>query len=202
MCRTLLLIPLVLVAALLMQSPAQALPIGEARITFNTAAADGFALDNLATDFTTLVFTEVPLQPANGLTVNGITFGYSGTFANYNSAFGPGGFTFVDSPVLEGNNDGILTLSFAQPTKSLSFGLALSRSDFTGVGATVELFTQSMVPIGGPLPVNVIPLVFSPTVSFPEGAFSFVHAPEPSTILLFAVGLVLLTMMRLGRESA
>lgn len=200
MCRKLLLIPLILMAALWMQSPAQALPIGEVRIDFNEALADGFALDNLATDFTTLDFTEVPFQPVDGLTVNGITFGFAGTFANYNSAFAPAPTAFVQSPVLEGTTDGILALSFAQPTKSLSFGLALTRSPLIGigVGATVELFTQGMVPIGGPLPVNVTPLALA---EFPEGEFSFVHVPEPSTILLFAVGLVLLSMMHLRRQS-
>ena len=60
-----------------------------------------------AKETVTLRFTELPLQPIDGVTINGLTFGFtidgapSPTGAFYN-AQGPGQITFVQDPSLSG----------------------------------------------------------------------------------------------------
>src|SRR5712692_2441328 len=78
----------------------------------------------------TLVFDELPFQPVNGVSILGVTFGFTidgvpSTDANYNSG-GPGQITYVQDPSLEGNASGILILDFDVPTPLVQFGVALS----------------------------------------------------------------------------
>ena len=100
----------------------------------------------------TLTFDELPLQPVDGLSYMGVTFGFtvggiSSIDARYNS-IGPGSITYLQDPVLEGNAAGILTLDFGQPTDQLQFGIALNSYNAVTAGYSVELFDTSHVSLG------------------------------------------------------
>jgi hypothetical protein len=119
----------------------------------------------------TLRFDELSTRPANGVSINGVTFRYDiggapSTDATYN-AFGPGSTTFVQDPSLEGSTSGRLTLAFDRPTGTLAFGLALSTFGSLSPGATVQLFNP------GGHSRGVIALNTSSIVSFTEGRFTY-----------------------------
>jgi hypothetical protein len=114
---------------------------------------------------TALNFTEVPTQPANGLTVSGVTFGYTiggvpSTEAVYNAA-GPGTTTYTQDPALEGNAAGVLTMGFATPVPTLQFGLACNATAAVANFVTVALFDAANNPIS------------TSTVSLTPGGFTF-----------------------------
>lgn len=118
----------------------------------------------------TLTFDELPFQPVNGLTYQGVTFGFKvggidSTDANYNS-HGPGSITYVQDPSLEGDAAGTLTLDFLAPTSGLQFGTALSTFNALTPGFIVELFGSDDTTSLGVFPVNTTPLV-----SYSEGLF-------------------------------
>ena len=142
------------VFAVLLTSAAQAVnvgaPIGSATVDFSAGYGNSgsFAFDNLATDVDFLTMDEVPFQPVDGLTVGEVTFGYAGgARADYDSG-GPGTTSFVDDPSIEGDAGGILSLAFATPTTTLSFGIALSDPFGPGIGAVVELFDAGGASLG------------------------------------------------------
>ena len=93
---------------------------------------------------TTLDFTELPVQPVDGLSYMGVTFGFTiggahSADARYHSG-GPGVTTFVQDPSLEGDATGILTLDFTpQPTNQLQFGVVLNNFAPMMPGFTVDL---------------------------------------------------------------
>ncbi len=101
---------------------------------------------------TTLTFDELPLQPANGLSFRGVTFGYTvGGFASseaYYGDYGPGVTAYTQDPGLEGYTDGVLTLNLAQPVAALQFGLAVSSTVAVPDAATVSLYTATSILIG------------------------------------------------------
>ncbi len=114
---------------------------------------------------TTITFDELPRQSANGLSLGGVTFGYTiggvpSDRALFNS-IGPGTTTFTNDPSLVGLTIGVLTLDFDQPVSSLEFGMALSTTASTPNGATVTLFDARNSLIG----------TFQ--VAFSQGAFFF-----------------------------
>lgn len=118
-----------------------------------------------------ITFSELPPQPVNGLTFQGITFGFTvggnpSTDATFGGS-GPGTITFVQDPSLEGNSAGVLTIDFTGgPTSTLSFGVAVSTTDPLSPGFTVSLFDPT-ANLLGTFPVNTSPLVF-----FSEAEFS------------------------------
>src|SRR5215210_4397359 len=87
----------------------------------------------------TLTFDELSFQPVDGVTINGLTFGFTGGDATY-GAFGPGSIVNVQDPSLEGSAFGTLRLTFARPTNVLEFGLALNTFGSLTPGATVALY--------------------------------------------------------------
>ena len=92
----------------------------------------------------TLTMDEVPTQPVNGLTVKGVTFGYTedgvaSTNCYYNDD-GPGVTEYTDDPSIIGLADGVLSFSLAQPAASLQFGVALDMTAADTAGATVSLY--------------------------------------------------------------
>ncbi len=104
----------------------------------------------------TLTFDELPFQQVDGLSFMGVTFGFTGTDAAYNSS-GPFAITFVQDPTLGGDAASTLTLDFDVPTPTLQFGVARSAFDTTLTpGFTVELFDSALMSLGT-TPVNTTP---------------------------------------------
>ncbi len=100
----------------------------------------------------TLTFDELPMQPVDGLSYMGVTFGYTiggipSTDASYNG-IGPGSLTYLQGSALEGNTQGILTLDFISPIDQLEFGVALNTYSATTPGYVVSLFDESLVSVG------------------------------------------------------
>jgi hypothetical protein len=126
----------------------------------------------------TLDFTELPSQPVNGVTTNGLTFGFTNGDAMYN-AFGPGSIVFVQDPSLEGSTSGTLTLSFARPTNRVEFGLALSTFGTLSPGATVALYNP-----GGHLR-EVVPVTTESLVFFTEARFAYSGGAIGSAVITF-----------------
>ena len=114
---------------------------------------------------TTLTFDELPEQPANGLTVNGVTF--ASADATYHGA-GPGEITWVQDPSLEGPATTSLTLTFAQPTTFLQFGVARGCICTLPAGATVELYAPG---VGARSSLHTV--ATTPLVTFSEGLFTY-----------------------------
>jgi len=78
----------------------------------------------------TLTFDEYLNIPVNGMTVKGVTFGFTGGDATYGTEAGPGPVAgFFNPPDLEGSTSGTLTMSFADPTTSLSFSGSLNNAE-------------------------------------------------------------------------
>lgn len=132
---------------------------------------------------TTLTFTELPLQPVDGVSIAGVTFdfkvgGVDSTDANYNSG-GPGTTTYINDPSLEGNAAGILTMDFASPTPTLSFGVAMSTLSALTPGFTVELFDGLLVSLG------ITGVNTSPLISFTEALFNYSGVPVARAVLDF-----------------
>ena len=91
----------------------------------------------------TLTFDELSTQPVQGLTTNGITFGFAvGSQTSQDAVYnrpGPGGVSVLSGAVLEGDARGVLTLTFPTPTPVLSFGVALQAPTDLTPGLTVQL---------------------------------------------------------------
>jgi hypothetical protein len=126
----------------------------------------------------TLTFDELSFQPVDGVTINGLTFGFSGGDATY-GAFGPGSIVNVQDPSLEGSAFGTLRLTFARPTNVLEFGLALNTFGSLTPGATVALYNP-----GGHLR-RVIGVNTSELVSFTEGRFAYSGGAIGSAVITF-----------------
>lgn len=132
---------------------------------------------------TTLDFTEVPRQPVDGLSLQGVSFAFSiggvpSTDANYNSG-GPGNITYVQDPSLEGNAKGTLTITFARPTWFVQFGVALSTFATLPAGATVNVIGPT-----GKLR-GVFTVATSPLVTFTEGQFTYDHSRTKQLVITF-----------------
>lgn len=160
----------------------------------------------------TIAFDELPTQTVHGVGLQGVTFGFQiggvpSSDALFNSnALGANTTLNLQSPTLEGNANGVLTLDFAQPVSDLSFNLA-RLTGLTLTGATVALFDPSLNGFATtPVPVARLltysegffsysggPSVERVVVTFPAGAgprfaidnLAFTTAvPEPGTMLL------------------
>ena len=119
----------------------------------------------------TLTFDELPYQSVDGLSYEGVTFGFtvggSPSTDAYYGAVGPGPLTYLQGRTLEGNALGILTLDFTSPVSQLEFGLALNtRSPATGA-YTVELFDESLGSMG------IISENTNPLIYWSEGQFTY-----------------------------
>jgi hypothetical protein len=103
----------------------------------------------------TLTFDELaPDTPANGASVNGVHFGFSGPNADdafYNSStliVGPEDAVNLSRSVLEGDSAGVLTIDFSTLTDVLRFAVMLSTTDVLNPGFSVELFDGSLSSLG------------------------------------------------------
>lgn len=137
----------------------------------------------------TLTFDEVTTPPSptpvNGLSVMGVTFGFTvGGMASADARYGaegPGSFTFIDGRVLEGDAAGLLTLNFSSPTPILAFGVGLSSFASVMPGFTVELFGAAMEPLGV-FAVNTSP---QEAGGISEAQFMFSAAPVSRAVINF-----------------
>jgi hypothetical protein len=155
---------------------------------FDTEANDSFAaaqsIDNsgagalgsissLTGSSTTINFTELSARPADGVSINGVTFGFtiggiSSTDATFGGA-GPGATLYTTPPQLEGNAAGVLSMSFATPTLTLSFPVVLSTTGTVVNAATIQLFDAANNLISTTSLTTSVP----PGFSFTEGLFTY-----------------------------
>jgi PEP-CTERM motif/Beta-galactosidase second all-beta domain len=171
-----------------------------------------------------LTMDELPNQPVDGLSFNGVTFHFTisgvASLDSFYHASNGGVEHYVQDPSLEGNSLGVLTLDFATPTSGLQFGFARSATVPMSPGLQVSLFDGSLNPLGT---FNVDSSVF---ITFSEGLFTsnltigraalsfpnapvaprfaidnltFTPVPEPSTFALVAIALTGLVIWRKGR---
>ncbi len=101
---------------------------------------------------TTLTFDELTTKPVNGLSYNGVKFGFTvgdipSTDAHYNS-IGPSNLLYLQGAVLEGTTLGTLSIDFASPTSLLQFGISLNSFDPETAAYKVQLFDTSLTSIG------------------------------------------------------
>jgi hypothetical protein len=130
----------------------------------------------------TLTFDELPSQPVDNLSFQGITFdfkvgGVDSTDARY-GAEGPGTITFVQDPSLEGAVSSVLTLDFATAISTLQFGVALL-SGLRSSTFTVELFDPALMSLG------ITRVNTSRLISLPEGLFTYSGAPVTRAVIDF-----------------
>jgi hypothetical protein len=142
----------------------------------------------LASAPTLLQFTELePNSPAfvDDLTVQGITFDYKldgldSTDSSYGSLDGPGTTQYVDGATLEGHSRGVLTMQFATPVASLSFGFAVSTLATVPGALIVDLYGRGDVL----LQQVVVDAVSTGFVG--EGFFSYSDAHVTRAVITFA----------------
>jgi hypothetical protein len=133
---------------------------------------------------TTITFTELPNQIADGVSLLGVSFdfkigGVDSVDARFNFP-GPGTTTFTADPGLEGNSLGTLSLSFASPISSLSFGAALNTTATLASGFSVTLFDPGFLPLST-TPVGVTPGAFT----FSSGQFNYSGGPVSLAVITF-----------------
>jgi hypothetical protein len=103
----------------------------------------------------------------DGFTTQGVTFGYSSTSPNpLDVGGGPGCLLYVCDPSAEGGTEGgVLTMSFADPLSTFSFGLATLTTLSTSVFVTpYSIFGAALA--GSALSLSLV-------TSFSEGVYSY-----------------------------
>lgn len=163
-------------------------------------------------DPVTLTFTELSSRAANGVSIAGVTFGFTLNGAASNSAIynatGPGSTNFVTAPSLVGDTRGVLTLDFMHATDRLAFSIAFNSFNTLSAGAIVTLydatlkpittvnvralssttFTEGLFSIAG-LSISRAVITFNPNVSaFALDNLTF-NVPEPASLILLGSGL-------------
>ena len=135
-----------------------------------------------------LTFDEVEFASVDGLTVEGVTFGYtkngvSSPDAHY-ASFGPGSLMHVSDPSLVGDASGLLSITFDVPTPHIEFGLAVSRGESVSDAASVNLFDAAGDSVG----VYSINTTAGDPLAFSEALFSYDGAPVAHADVSFAAG--------------
>lgn len=178
-------------------------------------------------DPVTLTFGELTPRTANGVSIAGVTFGFTlngvpSRDAVYNQ-LSPGPLVFLQGPALVGNAAGQLTLNFARPVDLLKFDVALSLISPLTQGFGVQLYDVNLQPF------SFLIVSTAPILTFSEGEFRFSGAlvsravivfnsgvsrfaldnltfnpvPEPASLVLLGAGLGLITLRRVwGRRSS
>ncbi len=129
----------------------------------------------------TLTMDEVAYQPIDGLTVKGVTFGFTPGLYAYYDTYGPGVTAYTTDPSIVGDATGVLAFSLAQPAVNVQFGVALELATADAAGATVTLYG-----VGGTL-IGTYPVPVAPNgYSFSSGLFSYSGAtPVASATVSF-----------------
>lgn len=126
---------------------------------------------------------ELPMQPADGVHVNGVRFytynSYPGgggggegapSLDSTYGARGPGITAYVQDPSIVTYNDYdyiVLGMEFDTPTKNLQFGIGLNDFGTFPVGALVDLYDASENYLG------TLPITTSSVFTFTEGLFNY-----------------------------
>jgi hypothetical protein len=136
----------------------------------------------------TLTFDELATQPVQGLSTNGVSFGFTvGTQTSQDAVYnrpGPAGSAFLSGAVLEGDARGVLTLSFPSPTPVLNFGVALTAPSSLTPGLTVQLLGPNAQAVG----TQALNTTGAGTLS--QGSFNFSGALLSSAVIDFNDGLL------------
>jgi hypothetical protein len=166
----------------------------------------------------TIDFGSLPQESVDGVTVDGVTFGYtefgsSSPEALFNVDIGAGSTVNVQTPALVGFTDGVLKMSFAQAIQHISFGVAettnlpltdgFTVSLFNAAGALVEsedidtnplaLFSEGLFDYDGQAVSSVVISFDSVDANqFALGSIDFTAVPEPATSAILGMGLVAL----------
>ncbi len=132
---------------------------------------------------TTLTFDELPFQPVDGLSFQGVNFsfeigGVPSSDAHYNS-FGPGWVTHVQDPSLEGSAFGTLSLEFDKPTTIIEFGVTQS----CGGPSIPDAVTVTLHRLGKGFVRETVDLTLDPLVSFVEGQYAY-RGPAAKTMVV------------------
>ncbi len=178
---------------------------------------------------TQITFSELSERPLDGVSLNGVTFHFTGS----NSFFPVGLFgttmlsvgktTLMSAPWAAGSSDGLLTLDFSSPVSGVAFSAGLATTVALSEGFRVNLYqdTQLLNSIGVPTSVNgpnplqfseaafnyassgipftSVTVAFSPGMNFALDNLSFAVVPEPAT---FGCSVATLAAIALARRRA
>ena len=131
-----------------------------------------------------ITFSELSQQSADGLSIKGVTFGYTvGGIPSTGATFGaPGAGTtlYTTDPELIANTTGILSLTFAIPTTSLQFGYLIASTVSVANAGTVQLFDASNNLIATRTISTSVPIGFT----FSEALFSEISSTPIKSVRL------------------
>lgn len=130
--------------------------------------------------------TDASQVSINGLTINGVTLGFTQAGSPSPEALASTNITgatqYIDSQALTGPTDGVLTMSFADPIDTISFAVAETTADPLSPGFTVSLYDA-----GGNL-LQTDPIDTVSNVLFSEGQFSYTGTAASSVVVSFDSG--------------
>ena len=175
----------------------------------------------------TLTFSELTARPTNGVSLAGLTFGFTingkpSELAVFGASL-PGTTTNVSPPALVGSTQGALTFNFAQATDFLRFGIAFNSFNTLDPGLSVQLFDGALNSIGS-FAVRTLSttsftealfnrsggqigravLAFNPNVStfaLDNLSFNSLTVPEPAALFLLGTGLAALAALTRKRKK-
>jgi len=135
---------------------------------------------------TTITFDELSVRPLNGVSINGVTFAFTGfspdiptalfgtTFASY------GETQILAAPWAAGASAGELRMHFDQPVSAVSFDVGLTTTLTLGNGFFVSAYNGET--LLGSFTVSTRPNKPGP-FAFSEGTFSYSGVSQPVTDL-------------------
>ena len=151
-------------------------------------------LGDLSSTTTAIAFSELPEQPVNGVSLKGITFGFTvngqpSTGATFGYPY-TGNSKYSTAPDLFGNTAGVLTMNFAGLISDLSFGLVLFNGGTVNNACTVQLYDPfgalvATIPITTTVPPGPITVPGVPQYTLSEALFTYSGAAAARAVLRF-----------------